>query len=141
SADGPLTRIDLCDLQIRGEAECLRKTGGTRLTNVLLRNHLDRRGCLGQSFGPSGYRRHLDIHQLIQGQPFQGLKRVTLLPQSGDAVMVKATTRRSRDVGWLLEFMHRLLAASTLSILLRIDLSASAYDGVGHIIRDGGACS
>ena len=55
--------------------------------------------------------------------------------------MVNATARRSRDVGWLLAFMHRLLAASTLSILLRIDLSASAYDGVGHIIRDGGACS
>src|SRR6266849_581444 len=44
--------------------------------------------------------------------------------------MVKATARRSRDVGWLLEFMHGLLAASTLSILLGMDLSASAYGGV-----------
>src|SRR2546426_5717495 len=39
--DGPLARIDLRDLQVGGEAQCLGEAGRAGATNVLLRDHLD----------------------------------------------------------------------------------------------------
>ncbi len=78
-ADGPLTRIDLCNLQIRSEAQGFGKARCAGAANVILRDDLDRRWCFEQAFRTPGDGHDLDVHQLIEGEALQSFRGIALL--------------------------------------------------------------
>ena len=67
-ADGPLARINLGHLQVRGQTQRFRNTCDAKATNVLLRYDLNGRCRFGQFFRTLGYRGHLDVHELFHAQ-------------------------------------------------------------------------
>jgi len=67
-ADGPLSRVDLRNLQIRCEAQRFRKTRCPRLVNIVLGDDLNRRGRLEQPFRAARHGHNLDVHQFIEAE-------------------------------------------------------------------------
>ena len=99
-----MARIDLRDLQVGGEAQCLGEAGRAGATNVLLRDYLDGRGGLGQSLGTLRDRGDLQIHQLLDTellQCFGGERGIRLLseprPRNADQTHHEDHRRRGRN--------------------------------------------
>ncbi len=82
-ADGPLTRIELRNLQIRGEPQGFWQAGCAGRANVVLRDDLDPGGCFEKSLGTPGDGHDFDVHQLIEGEVLQGLQGIAALRRRG----------------------------------------------------------
>src|SRR5438309_904921 len=78
-ADGPLPRIDLRHLQIRGETQRFWKAGCAGLANLVLRDDLDRRRRFEQTLRTQSDGHNLDVHQLIEAEALQRLHGIALL--------------------------------------------------------------
>src|SRR5439155_26086662 len=70
-ANRPLVRINLGHFQIRGQAQRLGDAGRAKTMNVFLRDYLNGRSGLKESFRALGNRSDLNIHELFQAQSLQ----------------------------------------------------------------------
>ncbi len=82
-ADRPVVRVRLRHLQIVGQAQHLRQARGAGALDLILRDDLNRRGCLQQLLWMARDGRHLDAQQLIDAQVFQILDRGGIVVRAG----------------------------------------------------------